>query len=111
MGQKLQKKKKKNLILRSDYAVINFGIIPPIFGQILKCSLMTKWYQLESMSGHANKSGTAKKLQLYATSIFTFLSTRLTSIAVGFDTLKRVFKKKKKPYKSNDAIILPLSTI
>ena len=63
-GSETAKKKKKNLILRSDYAVINFGIIPPTFGQILKCSLMTKWYQLESMSGHANKSGTAKNRNL-----------------------------------------------
>ena len=50
---------------RSLYAFINFGSIPsPIFSHILKCSILTKWHQLESMSGHANEhdeSETAKR--------------------------------------------------
>ena len=68
---------KKMSCLRSDHVIFNFGSISPIFGQILKCSMVTKWHQSESISGYANESGTAKKSQLYATSIFTFLSTRL----------------------------------
>ena len=40
----------------------NFGSISPIFGQILKCSMVTKWHQLESISRYANESGIAKKI-------------------------------------------------
>ena len=59
--KKKKKKKEKMFFLRSDNVFINFGLISPIFRQILKCSMVTKWYQLESMSEHANESEMAKR--------------------------------------------------
>ena len=43
---------------------------------ISKCSMMQAWHQLVPMSGHVEESETAKKLQLYATSTKTSVSTR-----------------------------------
>ena len=40
--------------------------------------MMPEWHQLIPMSGLVEESETARKLQLYATSIKTCLSTRLT---------------------------------
>ena len=37
---------------------------------ISNCSMMPAWHQLVSMSGHVEESETARKLQLYATSIY-----------------------------------------
>ena len=37
---------------------------------ISNCSMMPAWHQLVSMSGHEEESETARKLQLYATSIY-----------------------------------------
>ena len=37
---------------------------------ISNCSMMPVWHQLVSMSGHVEESETARKLQLYATSIY-----------------------------------------
>ena len=45
-------------------------------------SMMPVWHQLVPMSGHVEESETARKLQLYATSIKTFVSTRLYKTAV-----------------------------
>ena len=45
---------------------------------ISKCSMMPAWHQLVPISGHVEESETARKLQLYATSIKTSVSTRLT---------------------------------
>ena len=39
--------------------------MPPISN----CSMMPEWHQLVRMSGHVEESETARKLQLYATSI------------------------------------------
>ena len=39
--------------------------------------MMPELHQLVCMSGHVKESETAKILQLYATSISTFVSTRL----------------------------------
>ena len=44
---------------------------------ISKCSMMPAWHQLVPISGHVEESETARKLQLYATSIKTSVSTRL----------------------------------
>ena len=44
---------------------------------ISKCSIMPAWHQLVPISGHVEESETARKLQLYATSIKTSVSTRL----------------------------------
>ena len=38
---------------------------------------MPAWHQLVPISGHVEESETARKLQLYATSIKTSVSTRL----------------------------------
>ena len=40
---------------------------------------MPAWHQLVPISGHVEESETARKLQLYATSIKTSVSTRLYS--------------------------------
>ena len=37
---------------------------------ISNCSMMPAWHRLVSMSGHVEESETARKLQLYATSIY-----------------------------------------
>ena len=37
---------------------------------ISNCSMLPAWHQLVSMSGHVEESETARKLQLYATSIY-----------------------------------------
>ena len=37
---------------------------------ISNCSMMPAWHQLVSMSGHVEESETARKFQLYATSIY-----------------------------------------
>ena len=37
---------------------------------ISNCSMMPAWHQLVSMSGHVEESETARKLQLYMTSIY-----------------------------------------
>ena len=37
---------------------------------ISNCSMMPAWHQLVPMSGHVEESETARKLQLYATSIY-----------------------------------------
>ena len=47
---------------------------------ISKCSMIPAWHQLVSISGHVEESETARKLQLYATSIKTSVSTRLKDI-------------------------------
>ena len=39
--------------------------------------MMPAWHQLVPISGHVEESETARKLQLYATSIKTSVSTRL----------------------------------
>ena len=44
---------------------------------ISKCSMIPAWHQLVPISGHVEESETARKLQLYATSIKTSVSTRL----------------------------------
>ena len=44
---------------------------------ISKCSMIPGWHQLVPISGHVEESETARKLQLYATSIKTSVSTRL----------------------------------
>ena len=44
---------------------------------ISKCSMIPEWHQLVPISGHVEESETARKLQLYATSIKTSVSTRL----------------------------------
>ena len=46
---------------------------------ISKCSMMPAWHQLVPISGHVEESETARKLQLYVTSIKTSVSTRLVS--------------------------------
>ena len=46
---------------------------------ISKCSMIPAWHQLVPISGHVEESETARKLQLYATSIKTSVSTRLQS--------------------------------
>ena len=45
---------------------------------ISKCSMIPAWHQLVPILGHVEESETARKLQLYATSIKTSVSTRLT---------------------------------
>ena len=40
--------------------------------------MMPAWHQLVPISGHVEESETARKLQLYATSIKTSVSTRLS---------------------------------
>ena len=42
---------------------------------ISKCSMIPAWHQLVPISGHVEESETARKLQLYATSIKTSVST------------------------------------
>ena len=44
---------------------------------ISKCSMIPTWHELVPISGHVKESETARKLQLYATSIKTSVSTRL----------------------------------
>ena len=44
---------------------------------ISKCSMIPAWHQLVPISGHVEESETARKWQLYATSIKTSVSTRL----------------------------------
>ena len=44
---------------------------------ISKCSMIPAWHQLVPISGHVEESETARKLQLYAASIKTSVSTRL----------------------------------
>ena len=44
---------------------------------ISKCSMIPAWHQLVPISEHVEESETARKLQLYATSIKTYVSTRL----------------------------------
>ena len=48
--------------------------------------MIPAWHQLVPISGHVEESETARKLQLYATSIKTSVSTRLER------TLKSVFQ-------------------
>ena len=50
---------------------------------ISKRSMMPAWHQLVPISGHVEESETARKLQLYATSIKTSVSTRLSGQARG----------------------------
>ena len=49
---------------------------------ISKCSMIPAWHQLVPISGHVEESETARKLQLYATSIKTSVSTRLLKLFV-----------------------------
>ena len=49
---------------------------------ISKCSMIPAWHQLVPISGHVEKSETARKLQLYATSIKTSVSTRLLGMKI-----------------------------
>ena len=46
--------------------------------------MMPEWHQLVCMSGHVKESGTAKILQLYATSRSTSVSTRLDIYIICF---------------------------
>ena len=48
--------------------LITYGVI--FMPLISNCSMMPAWHQLVSMSGHVEESETARKLQLYATSIY-----------------------------------------
>ena len=48
--------------------LITYGVI--LMPLISNCSMMPAWHQLVSMSGHVEESETARKLQLYATSIY-----------------------------------------
>ena len=48
--------------------LITYGVI--LMPLISNCSMMPAWHQLVSMPGHVEESETARKLQLYATSIY-----------------------------------------
>ena len=49
--------------------------------------MIPAWHQLVPISGHVEESETARKLQLYATSIKTSVSTRLLIILILQDDL------------------------
>ena len=54
---------------------------------ISNCSMMPGWHQLVSMSGHVEESETARKLQLYATSIY-----QVHSFVCQLDYMAKIFK-------------------
>ena len=61
--------------------------------------MIPAWHQLVPISGHVEESETARKLQLYATSIKTSVSTRLIYseiLTFLFKNAKLRNKKKKK---------------
>ena len=55
--------------------------------------MMTAWHQLVPISGHVEESETARKLQLYATSIKTSVSTRLPLYIPGSIKTHRIYTR------------------
>ena len=72
---------------------------------ISKRSMMPAWHQLVPISGHVEESETARKLQLYATSIKTSVSTRLLV------QNKRLHKAPKQPRETTFQILSLLNSI